>query len=169
MFEQIDDDEYERRQEKRRNDNFIVDDVDGEYADKGGEIWEYEEPENKANAKKNRKLNAKGNQDIEGFMQPASALAGKKMLVKKPQVKVSAAQSKDIMDDLMGELDDQDEEQLEDIYNARQIGTATNILEDKGQMAFNKDEELDLKYNVKTGPAGAADKKRSFNDIASKP
>lgn len=46
-------------------------------------------------------------------MQPASALANKKVTVKQKQVaKVTAAQSKDIMDDLLGELDDQDEEQL---------------------------------------------------------
>lgn len=41
---------------------------------------------------------------------------------------------------------------------------ATNILDDE-QMAFNKEEEIELKYNVMTGPA-ASDKKRSISDIA---
>ena len=99
-------------------------------------------------------------------MQPASALANKKMVVQKKQAKVSAAASRDIMDDLMGELDNQDEEQLEDINNARQMGTTTNILEDEGQMAFNKEDEIDLKYNIKTGPAAVAEKKRSINEVA---
>lgn len=43
MFETIDEDEYETRQDKRRNDDFIVDDDGYGYVDKGGEIWEYED------------------------------------------------------------------------------------------------------------------------------
>lgn len=36
-------DEYERRQESRKNDDFIVDDDGYGYTDRGGEIWEYED------------------------------------------------------------------------------------------------------------------------------
>ena len=58
IFENIDEDEYEMRQDKRRNDDFIVDDDGYGYKDRGGEIWEHEdvyEHENKG--KKSRKLN----------------------------------------------------------------------------------------------------------------
>ena len=56
IFEQIDDDEYERRQDSRKNNDFIVDDDGFGYEDKGGEMWEYEDCEQKQ-GKKSRKLN----------------------------------------------------------------------------------------------------------------
>ena len=43
IFEQIDQAEYEKIQDARKNDNFIVDDDGFGYADQGGEIWEYED------------------------------------------------------------------------------------------------------------------------------
>lgn len=63
MFENIDEDEYEHRQDKRRNDDFIVDDDGYGYQDKGGEIWEYEDVhDNEGNkGKKSRKLNVSFN------------------------------------------------------------------------------------------------------------
>jgi hypothetical protein len=54
------------------------------------------------------------------------------------------------MEDLLGELDDQDEEELEQVVgagNANYAGPAVDDLE----MAFNKDEELNLKYNMAVG------------------
>lgn len=50
-------DEYEKRDARRRNDNFIVDDDDGIYQDGGGEIWEYEDYHDQPKSKKNKKLN----------------------------------------------------------------------------------------------------------------
>ena len=43
IFEEIDNEEYERRKEARKNDDFIVDDDGFGYVDRGGEIWEYED------------------------------------------------------------------------------------------------------------------------------
>ena len=61
MFDVLDDEQYEKLQEQRRNDDFIVDDEGYGYKDKGGEIWEYQEDcdelgQNKP-GKKSRKLN----------------------------------------------------------------------------------------------------------------
>ena len=60
MFEQIDLDEYEKRQELRKNDDFIVDDEGYGYTDRGGEIWEYEDHHQagkNSKGKKQRKTN----------------------------------------------------------------------------------------------------------------
>ena len=55
-----DEEEYERIQDLRRNDNFIVDDEGYGYKDHGGEIWEVDEDdiknEDAAKNKKKRKL-----------------------------------------------------------------------------------------------------------------
>ena len=54
----MNDEEYEKVQEARINDDFIVDDEFG-YKDKGGEIWEYDEDEElnrNKNKHKKRKL-----------------------------------------------------------------------------------------------------------------
>jgi DNA polymerase alpha subunit A len=57
VFEQIDQDEYEKIQDARKNDNFIVDDDGFGYKDTGGEIWEYEDHHNKAaQGKKKRQI-----------------------------------------------------------------------------------------------------------------
>lgn len=40
VFEEIDGVEYERRQDARRDDDFIVDDEGFGYKDNGGEIWD---------------------------------------------------------------------------------------------------------------------------------
>lgn len=54
-------DEYERRQESRKNDDFIVDDDGYGYTDRGGEIWEYEDNQmyGQQKGKKQRKTNVK--------------------------------------------------------------------------------------------------------------
>jgi len=60
VFEQIDLDEYEKRQELRKNDDFIVDDEGYGYTDRGGEIWEYEDHHQagkNSKGKKQRKTN----------------------------------------------------------------------------------------------------------------
>jgi hypothetical protein len=99
-----------------------VDDEGIGYRDEGGEMWEYEEVNDKKTNNRKRKLNQKGNQDIEQFMQPASALANKRKqlnatLKQQQKVpKVSAEQSKDIMNDLMAELDGEDEEDLQEVH-----------------------------------------------------
>lgn len=56
IFEHLDEGEYEQRQEKRRNDDFIVDDEGIGYRDDGGELWEFEEYQDTDNKKKQRKL-----------------------------------------------------------------------------------------------------------------
>lgn len=54
VFEELDADEYERRQENRANDDFIVDDEGYGYKDQGGEIWEVSEAADKDPKKKKR-------------------------------------------------------------------------------------------------------------------
>jgi len=55
--------------------------------------------------------------------------------------KVTAAQSKNIMDGLLDELDGQDEEELMDINIARAPGIGgTGLVEDNAEMAFNKED-----------------------------
>ena len=95
-------------------------------------MWEHEDYEQKAGGKKSRKLNkvslkhlinhnlylqTAGHGAIEQFMQPTSALANKKIPLKqsKKASKVTVGQSKDIMDGILGELDDQDDDELEDV------------------------------------------------------
>ena len=80
--------------------------------------------------------------------------------------KVTAAQSKNIMDGLLDELDGQDEEELMDINIARAPGIAgTGFAEDNAEMAFNKEDEMNMKYNVSTNNAGADSKKRSYGEF----
>lgn len=66
MFEYMDEEAYEKLQEQRCNDDFIVDDEGYGYRDKGGEIWEYDDVhynENQKGAgKKSRKINQVSNQ-----------------------------------------------------------------------------------------------------------
>ena len=61
VFEDIDQDEYDRRQAERREDDFIVDDEGFGYKDHGGEIWEVQEGNGAdGSKKKRRKLNVSG-------------------------------------------------------------------------------------------------------------
>ena len=76
------------------------------------------------------------------------------------------------MDDILGELDDQDEEDLEQVVNtgAANFMTSAAMVEDV-DMAYNKDEELNLKYNMAVGqihskPEGASSKKRDITQIS---
>ena len=61
IFDHMDEKEYERRQQTRINDDFIVDDEGYGYKDEGGEIWEYEdnrkEPTRQAKKRKIDPLN----------------------------------------------------------------------------------------------------------------
>lgn len=50
----MDDEEYEKREGSKLDRDFIVDDDGFGYADKGGEIWEYEETNNVNNDSKRR-------------------------------------------------------------------------------------------------------------------
>jgi hypothetical protein len=76
----------------------------------------------------------------------------KESVAQKDQVKVSAAESKNIMDDLLGELDDQDEEELEqEAVNGNPNFVAGVSAVDDLDMAFNKDDELNMKYNMAVG------------------
>lgn len=65
MFEDVGADEYERRKDARRDDDFIVDDEGFGYKDNGGEIWENQSDEDGDNKKRGgkRKL-AKDEQTI---------------------------------------------------------------------------------------------------------
>jgi hypothetical protein len=56
IFEEIDADEYERIQDQRKNDDFIVDDDGYGYRDFGGEIWETSDAKDDGGKKKKRKL-----------------------------------------------------------------------------------------------------------------
>ena len=57
VFEEISPEEYERIQNERREDDFIVDDEGFGYKDEGGEIWENNEKADAAKKSKKRKLN----------------------------------------------------------------------------------------------------------------
>ena len=121
-------------------------------------------------------------------MQPKSALAKerKKVNASKTQVdaKVTEAQSKDIMANLLGELDQQDEDDLQDVTYRAVATTDLNgaadyeagVEDSNQQVAFNKDDQLTLKYNATVGQiqdrkmingaAGAdASKKRGYSEI----
>jgi hypothetical protein len=68
VFDVIEDDaEYERLQDMRRNDDFIVDDDGYGYRDHGGEIWEADEDEveDGGKKKKKRKLEVRSKKNIE--------------------------------------------------------------------------------------------------------
>lgn len=56
---------------------------------------------------------------------------------------MSAAQSKEIMNDLMAELDGEDDDGIQEAY---QMGQKLNTEE----IAFNKEEEMNMKYDIKT-------------------
>lgn len=61
MFEELGQEEYDEKQLRRRNDDFIVDDEGFGYTDRGGEIWEVGESSNAdAAKKKKRKLQVSG-------------------------------------------------------------------------------------------------------------
>ena len=101
---------------------------------------------------------------------------------KNTEAPVTVEQSKDIMDDILGELDDQDEDDLKDV-NANKNRVAGNVvqnqvdldlIQDEEIMAFNKNDQLNQKYNVsvgqinkpKAGTGPTTDKKkRSINEI----
>lgn len=56
----MDDDEYERLQDMRKNDDFIVDDDGYGYRDHGGEIWEVDDRDGDGGKKhKKRKLDVR--------------------------------------------------------------------------------------------------------------
>lgn len=87
IFEEISPEEYERIQNERRQDDFIVDDEGFGYKDEGGEIWENYEKADAAKKSKKRKLNVSENcsvlsslpvqkdeQSIQTFMYPVSAI-----------------------------------------------------------------------------------------------
>ena len=71
-------------------------------------------------------------------MYPVSALKQRKAPAKAAQ-KVDEKQSKDIMEALYDDLDQQDAEELEQ-HQAMQVNA--------GPVAFNKEEELALKYSM---------------------
>ena len=67
-------DEYERRQESRKNDDFIVDDDGYGYTDRGGEIWEYEDHQmyGQQKSRKQRKPNVKVSSSTSSKISPIS-------------------------------------------------------------------------------------------------
>ena len=81
---------------------------------------------------------------------------------------VSEAQSKDIMNSLLGELDKNDEDDLQEIGETvsgvlDQLGP--EAMQDNGQIAFNKSDKLNQKYNIAVNQIGS--KKRGINEISS--
>ena len=97
-------------------------------------------------------------------MAPVSALANQKRkipqshLQKSVDAKVSEAQSKDIMADLLGELDQQDADDLQ-LHDVNQMAAANAAMyaangittDDHQEAAFNMDDNLNMKYNVAVG------------------
>ena len=79
------------------------------------------------------------------------------------------------MEDLLGELDDQDEEELEqEAVNGNPNFAAGIAAVDDLDMAFNKDDELNMKYNMAVGqvhtkPEKNVSKKRDINQITQVP
>lgn len=71
------------------------------------------------------------------------------------------------MDGLLDELDGQDEEELMDINIARAPGIGgTGLADDNVEMAFNKEDQMNLKYNVSTNNAAGTDsKKRNYDEF----
>jgi ribosomal protein L22 len=63
---------------------------------------------------------------------------------KNKEVPVTAEQSKDIMDDILGELDDQDEDDLKDV-TAKNRG-AGNVVQNQIDLDLIQDEEI-LAFN----------------------
>ena len=73
IFEHVDQEEYERRDDKRKNDDFIVDDDGFGYADKGGEIWDHDEAQDsKIGKNKKKKVAEKG--AIDKYALPPAAI-----------------------------------------------------------------------------------------------
>ena len=105
-------------------------------------------------------------------MQPVSTVAPvlKKstQLIKKDPVRVSDAQSKDIMNNLLGELDKNDDDDLQEIGQA--VSGALDTLgaealqEGGGQVAFNQQDKFNQKYNIAVNQIGS--KKRTLDQIS---
>lgn len=100
-------------------------------------------------------------------MQPQSALANRKKQLQeslKPKgPRMSVEQSKEIMNDLLGELDNEDEDN--EVQFAMQSNQAAAKMSIDTEMAFNKEEEIDMKYNIKTNAAELQSKKRTIDNI----
>ena len=107
--------------------DFVVDDDGLGYKDHGGEIWEYSEEEYVVEKPKKKKKDT----DIQNYVKPQSTLK---------QVKKAAkpipANSKQLMDNLLDNLDDEEE-----------------VLDSKPDqfVAFNKNQQLDFKYDQAVG------------------
>ena len=75
------------------------------------------------------------------------------------------------MDDLLDKLDDGEDEDLQDVRNgglANQAAVGASFGMDDGIMAFNKDEQLDLKYGatINSIQPTVASKKRGLEDVS---
>lgn len=64
--------------------------------------------------------------------------------------KVTEEQSRDIMNNLLGQLDNQEAEELEDINSSAVLAELNKPIH------FSKEEQLYNKYNIPLGGAGAA-------------
>jgi len=118
VFEEVNAEDYEKQQEAIRDDDFIVDDEGFGYKDNGGEIWDQAEDDEgpKGSKKKSRKVNK--SDAIDKFMFPVSAMQAskkKQVVSKKGEAPVvGAQQSKDIMNNLFEDLDNQDAVDLQE-------------------------------------------------------
>ncbi len=56
VFEEVDEEEYVRRKEALRDDDFIVDDEGFGYKDNGADIWDEQDGEQESGSKKRKKL-----------------------------------------------------------------------------------------------------------------
>ena len=89
---------------------------------------------------------------MDKFLKPKSALADKKIIVEKKEVsKVSADQANAMMDNLLGELDEEDDDNLQTINKTQKVVYQDAVADEDDEMAFNKNDQLNMKYGVQVG------------------
>lgn len=163
----MNDDEYQKLQDDRKRDNFIVGEDEYNYRDQGGEIWEHDSDDD-GHQKKGKKKNKPDphSMAITSFMKPQSLNAQKEIALMKKQKEqktvISEAASKDILENLANQIDEMDAEDLEDV-NAQNYSKAVNEEVNK-PVAFSKDEQTRKKFDVCI-PQITNNKKRNLEEF----
>ena len=134
----MDDEEYEKLEDDRRANNFIVGDDDG-YKDYGGEIWEVEDD---LDQDTNNKKTNRGNKQIQNFFfnNQGDSKSKKKTLNNVPSVNkqsITNEESNAIMSDLLKKLDDNKEDEKGDLAS-----------KDNQFTGFNIYDQYDKKYDI---------------------
>lgn len=154
----MDDDEYNKLQDERRGNNFIVGDDDG-YKDYGGEIWDYAEDDEEGGSK--RRTGRNGNKSLQNFFlnsnkdsKSKQKIVNKALNHNKP--KISNEQSNAVMEGLLKKLDNDEDVDLGAKYEPAE-NEATG---------FNVFDQNDQKYDVAlpTAPMEAPEPLREENN-----